>query len=68
MGIPKDMGIVWETYHKGVPLLGVPGITLDSVSQVSCWFSCPSFGSAKCVPSSLENLARGGPASWWVEV
>ena len=24
------MGIVWEAYHKGVPLLGVPGITLDS--------------------------------------
>ena len=28
--IPKDMGMVWEAYHKGVPLLGVPGITLDS--------------------------------------
>ena len=27
--IPKDMGIVWEAYHKGVPLVGVPGITLD---------------------------------------
>ena len=27
--IPKDMGIVWEAYHKGVPSLGVPGITLD---------------------------------------
>ena len=23
------MGIVWEAYHKRVPLLGVPGITLD---------------------------------------
>ncbi len=23
------MGIVWEAYHTGVPLLGVPGITLD---------------------------------------
>ena len=21
--IPKDMGMVWEAYHKGVPLLGV---------------------------------------------
>ncbi len=21
---PEDMGIVWEAYHKGVPLLGVP--------------------------------------------
>ena len=25
------MGMVWEDYYKGVPLLGVPGITLD------CW-------------------------------
>ena len=23
------MEIVWEAYHKGVPFLGVPGITLD---------------------------------------
>ena len=30
--IPKDMGMVWEAYHKGVPLLGVPGITLDWVT------------------------------------
>ncbi len=27
------MGIVWEAYHKGVPLLGVPGITLDMDSR-----------------------------------
>ena len=27
--IPNDMGMVWEDYHKGVPLLGVPGITLE---------------------------------------
>ena len=27
--IPKDMGMVWEASHKGVPLLGVPGITLE---------------------------------------
>ena len=27
--IPKDMGIVWETSHKGVPLLKVPGHILD---------------------------------------
>ena len=25
----NGMGIVWEAYHQGVPLLGVPGITLD---------------------------------------
>ncbi len=36
MGPPKDMGMVWEDYHKGVPLLGVPGITLD-------FRSCKSF-------------------------
>ena len=29
--IPKDMGMVWEAYHKGVPLLGVPGISLDCI-------------------------------------
>ena len=23
------MGMVWEAYHKGVPLLGVPEISLD---------------------------------------
>ena len=27
--IPKDMGIVWETYHKGVPLLKVPENIID---------------------------------------
>jgi len=30
--IPKDMGIIWETYRKRVPLLGVPGITLDKTA------------------------------------
>ena len=25
------MGIVWEAYHKGVPLLRVPGITLEEL-------------------------------------
>ena len=29
--IPKDMGIVWETYHKGVPFLVVLENTLDQV-------------------------------------
>ena len=35
------MGIVWEAYHKGVPLLGVPGITLDkfvgAMNHESSW-------------------------------
>ena len=25
----SGMGIVWEANHKGVPLLGVPGISLE---------------------------------------
>ena len=33
--IPKDVGMVWEASHKGVPLLGVPGITLDSILMYS---------------------------------
>ena len=31
---PLIMGIVWEACHKGVPLLGVPGITLDFLDVV----------------------------------
>ena len=27
------MGIVWEAYHKGVPLLGVPANPIDIVKQ-----------------------------------
>ena len=33
--IPKDMGIVWEAYHKGVPLLGVPRISLEYVNRTA---------------------------------
>jgi len=25
------MGIAWEAYHRGVPLLGVHGITLEKM-------------------------------------
>ncbi len=31
--IPKDMGIVWEAYHKGVPLVGFPE------NPIEWWFS-----------------------------
>ena len=31
------MGIVWEAYHKGVPLLGVRGITLDQTFGMFCF-------------------------------
>ena len=32
--IPKDMGIVWETYHKGVPLWGAPGNTIEKILSI----------------------------------
>ena len=36
------MGIVWEAYHKGVPLLGVPRISFDKkVSYLDAsWVRC----------------------------
>ena len=41
--IAKDMGMVWEGYHKGVPLLGVSGSTLEISSlfirTLSSWLS-----------------------------
>ena len=30
----SGMGIVWEAYHKGVPLLGVPENPIDLVPRV----------------------------------
>ena len=41
--IPKDMGMVgmvWEAYHKGIPLLGVPGITLEECVNVAMLCRC----------------------------
>ena len=32
--IPKDMGIVWEAYHKGVPLLGVPENPIEMLLEL----------------------------------
>ena len=40
------MGIVWEAYHKGVPFMGVPGITLDRLLD--------SFGFSKACSSMLD--------------
>ena len=31
--IPKDMGMVWEAYHTRVPLLGVPGTSLEKTTN-----------------------------------
>ena len=41
--LPKDVGMVWEAYHKGVPLLRVPGITLDKdfLGGVPRWLKVP---------------------------
>ena len=52
--IPKDMGMVWEAYHKGVPLLGVPGITLDSgtPSPIPCFGEGSRFLPQKPLPPS----------------
>ena len=37
------MGMAWEAYHKGVPLLGVTGITLDlSPIPLEQWRKIPS--------------------------
>ena len=32
------MGIVWEAYHKGVPLLGVPENPIDNLTCASIFF------------------------------
>ena len=34
----SGMGIVWEASHKRVPLLGVPGITLDTNKALSRFY------------------------------
>ena len=55
-GTPKDMGIVWETYHKGVPLLGVLGITLDK----SCLFRGSIGSSWEETLFSIESIPMIG--------
>ena len=35
---------LWEAYHKGVPLLGVPGITLEYSNRTSLLVLCNSPG------------------------
>ena len=50
---PKDMGIVWEAYHKGVPLLGIPGITLDNFSLQTSHAAFHLLGNLQA-PSEIE--------------
>ena len=38
--IPKDMVMVWEAYHKAVPLLGVPEISLDYIDTSHLYYNC----------------------------
>ena len=40
------MGIVWETYHKGVPSLGVPENLTDEMRKVTPSYT-RSFGESK---------------------
>ena len=54
------MGIVWETYHKGVPLLGVPGITLDLWNGVSLGVTRGEINALQKIGDILESLGVGG--------
>ena len=72
--IPKDMGMVWEAYHKGVPSLGVPEISLeynsgkrlpDSAAAKSpnrrpkCWeFSKPAYLTVGCPRKLVKGCKR----------
>ncbi len=46
------MGIVWEAYHKGVPLLGVPEIPIEWIN----WHTLPE-----------TNSKRNSPGNGWLE-
>ena len=52
------MGIVWEAYHKGVPLLGVLGITLEIVQYfmaIIIYMDTPSF---------TKRTKKNHPKNW----
>ena len=48
----SGMGIVWEAYHKGVPLLGVPENPIDPFSGANL---LSVSGSRVCFPRSLRD-------------
>ena len=59
--IPKDMGIVWETYHKGVPSLGVPENILDKWNR----HFCPHWRrDAATFPDDPYAPPPGSPSPW----
>ena len=50
------MGIVWEAYHKGVPLFGVPEITLDFFPPLSSAIARKSLGAAPGQLAEFQHL------------
>ena len=50
------MGIVWEAYHKGVPLLGVPEITLDFFPPLLSAIARKSLGAAPGQLAEFQHL------------
>ena len=59
--IPKDMGMVWVPLtKKGVPLLGVPGITLELTPP-----TCKRLSRHRYLPPRPSPASRGtrGPAT-----
>ena len=63
------MGIVWEAYHKEVPLLGVPGITLEIMAlqnseapDYDCFDAKPklSFNRPEDPPGTKTNKKHEG--------
>ena len=64
------MGMVWEAYHKGVPLLGVPGITLEkglsSISQ-SISLNLNSSNFRHLIASQQKKIHAWKTATKWAQ-
>ncbi len=56
--IPKDMGMVWEAYHKGVPLLG----SLES--PLKGWGRVLEFFAERSVESAFQKDHLGSKYGW----
>ena len=58
------MGIVWEASQKGVPLLGVPGITLDwMMFPREICFPSSGTGEFSVTPGDQVEARRNAPSS-----
>ena len=53
------MGVIWEAYHKGVPLLGIPGITLEE-TLMGRWFRVSSSWPSGQFATNLPAASNGG--------